>query len=46
MFHGHVDYFKSHLLEVGLTQIRETIVLQTLTTDDLVYFITCEDHIL
>jgi hypothetical protein len=35
--------FKNHLLEVGLTQNRETMALQTLTTVDLVYFIMCED---
>jgi hypothetical protein len=30
--------FKNHLLEVGLTQNRETIALQTLVTVDLFYF--------
>ena len=35
--------FKHHLLEVGLTQNRKTIALQTLTTVDLFYFIMCED---
>ena len=35
--------FKNHLLEVGLTQNRETIALRTLTTIDLFYFIMCED---
>ena len=35
--------FKNHLLEVGLTQNRETMALQTLTTVDLFYFIMCED---
>ena len=30
---------KNHLLEVGLTQNRETMALCTLTTIDLVYFI-------
>ena len=44
MFHGHLDYFqKNHLLEVGLTQNRETMALRTLTTVDLFYFIMCED---
>ena len=32
--------FKNHLLEVGLTQNRETMAL---TTVGLVYFIMCED---
>ena len=32
--------FKIHLLEVGLTQNRETVALQTLATVDLFYFIT------
>ena len=35
--------FKSHLLEVGLTQNRETVALQNLTTVDLLYLIMCED---
>ena len=35
--------FKNHLLEVGLTQNQETMALQTLTTDDLIYLIMCED---
>jgi hypothetical protein len=30
-------------LEVGLTQNREIIALQMLTTIDLFYFIMCED---
>ena len=34
---------KTHLLEVGQTQNRETMALQTLTTIDLFYFIMCED---
>ena len=34
---------KNHLLEVGLTQNRETMVLRTLTTVGLFYFIMCED---
>jgi hypothetical protein len=32
MFHDHLGYFKHHMLEVGLTQNRETVTLQTLTT--------------
>ena len=43
MFHGHLDFFKNHLFEVGLAQNRETILLQTLTSVDLFYFIMCED---
>ena len=35
--------FKNHLLEVGLTQNRETMALQTLTTIDLFYLIMCEN---
>ena len=35
--------FKSHLLEVGLTQNRQTMTLRTLTTVDLFYFIMRED---
>ena len=42
MFHGHLDYFQNHFLEVGLTQNRETMALRTLTTIDLFYFIICE----
>ena len=34
---------KNHLLEVGLTQNRETMALRTLTTVGLFYFIMCED---
>jgi hypothetical protein len=34
---------KNHLLEVGLTQNRETMALQTLTTIGSFYFIMCED---
>ena len=34
---------KDHLLEVGLTQNRETTALRTLTTVGLFYFIMC-DH--
>ena len=34
---------KNQLLEVGLTQNRETMVLQTLTTIDIFYFVMCED---
>ena len=35
--------FKNHLLEVGLTQNRETTALRTLTIVGLFYFIVCED---
>ena len=35
--------FKHHLLEVGLTQNRETIALRTLITVGLFYFIMRED---
>jgi len=35
--------FRNHLLEVGLTQNRETMALRTLTTVDLFYFIMYED---
>jgi hypothetical protein len=35
--------FKNHLLEVGLTQNQETVVLRTLTTVALFYFNMCED---
>ena len=35
--------FKNHLLEVGLTENRETMALQTLITIDLFYFIMCEN---
>ena len=35
--------FKNHLLEVSLTQNRETMALQTLTNIELFYFIMCED---
>ena len=34
--------FKNHVLEVGLTQNRETMALQMFTTVDLFYFIMCE----
>jgi len=34
---------KNHLLEVGLTQTRETMTLRTLTTVDLFYSIMLED---
>jgi hypothetical protein len=34
---------KTHLLEVGLTQNRETMALRTLTTVELSYFTMCED---
>jgi hypothetical protein len=35
--------FKNYLSEAGLTQDREIMALQTLTTVDLFYFIICED---
>ena len=35
--------FKTHLLEVGLTQNRETMELRTLITVGLFYFIMHED---
>jgi hypothetical protein len=35
--------FKNHLLEICLTQNRETLVIWTLTAVDLFYFIMCED---
>ena len=35
--------FKTHLLEVGLTQNLETMALRTFITVDLFYFIVCED---
>jgi hypothetical protein len=34
---------KNHLLEVGLTQTRETMAMRMLTTVDLFYFMMCED---
>jgi hypothetical protein len=37
--------FKNHLLEVGLTQNRETMALWMLVTVDLFYFIMCEDPV-
>ena len=43
MFHGHLDYFQNHLLEVGLTQNQDTMALRTLTTVDWYYFIMGED---
>ena len=43
MFHGHLNFFKNHLLEVGLTQNHATMALQTFMTVDLFYFIICED---
>jgi hypothetical protein len=33
--------FKNHLLEIGLTQNRQTVSLRTLTTVDLFYFMMC-----
>jgi hypothetical protein len=41
MFHDHLDYFQNHLLEVGLTQNRQTMI-KTLTTIDLFYFTMCD----
>ena len=35
--------FKNHLLEIGLTQNQETMILPTFTTIDTFYFIMCED---
>ena len=35
--------FKNHLLEVDLTQNRETMALRMLMTVDLFYYIMCED---
>ena len=35
--------FKNHLLEVDLTQDRETMILRTITNVDLFKFIMCED---
>jgi hypothetical protein len=35
--------FKTHLLELGLTQNWETMALRMFTTVDLFYFIMCED---
>ena len=34
--------FKNHLLEICLTQKRETMALRTLTSIALLYFIICE----
>jgi hypothetical protein len=42
-FHGHLDYFQNHLLEVGLIQNRETMALRMLTIVDLFYSIMCEE---
>ena len=35
--------FKNHLLEVGLTQSRESMTFRTLITVDLFYFNMCEN---
>ena len=43
MVHGHFDIFKNHLLELGLTQIRETMTLRMLTIVGLFYFIICSN---
>jgi hypothetical protein len=40
---GSWTIFKTHLLEVGLTQNRETMTLRTLTTVQLFYFTMRED---
>ena len=37
--------FNNHLLEVGLTQNRETMTLRTLTTVDLFYFTMLKTHV-
>ena len=42
-FMGTWISFKTHLLEVGLTQTGETVPLRTLTTIILLYYIMCED---
>ena len=42
-FYGPLDCFQNHLLEVDLTQNRETMALRNLTTVILFYFIMCED---
>ena len=42
MFHGHLDYFQNHLLEISLTQTHDTMTLRTLTTFGLFYFMMCE----
>ena len=36
--------FKKHLLEVGLTQTRETMALRMLTAIDLFHFIMRDDQ--
>ena len=41
MFHGHLDCFENFLLEVALTQNRETMTLQTLITVDCILFLSC-----
>jgi hypothetical protein len=35
--------FKNHLLEVGLTQDQDTMILRTLIAVDIFYSIMCED---
>jgi hypothetical protein len=35
--------FKTHLLEIGLVENREIMVLRTLTTNELLQFIVHED---
>ena len=45
IFHGYLDCFGNHLLEVGLTQNQETMVLWALTTVDSFYFIMVRTHV-
>ena len=42
-FLGTWTIFKTHLLEVGLTQFQENMALRNLTTVDLLNYIMCED---
>jgi hypothetical protein len=42
LVYGRLDYFRNHLLLVGLTQNEETVALRTLTTVGLLSFIMCE----
>jgi hypothetical protein len=43
MFHGHLDYFQNHLLEIGRIEDWETMALRMLTTVDLFNFIMHEN---
>ena len=46
MSHGHLDYFQTHLLEVGLTQkpgVHGTMNVHNCWFD-LFYFVMCETH--